>query len=181
MTMKINMKCVSEPDGSVSAGFVLPPGASSVALQRSRDGVVNETVARKNCDSFASGQRFFLRDTHPPSGKVFYRLQIIDSSGREYFTAYKQLYVRTGAFALNMLKQRRSGLLFELCNPNPGQLLVVIYDSLGNEVSSVLQKVQSAGDRLLRLRLPEGLRTGIYKVVAAMNHCIFSSDLRLIS
>jgi hypothetical protein len=147
-------------------------------LQRSFDGLKFENIATVSA-KFDPQFLYRVHDDSPFSNLCYYRVRGTDARGCHYFSQVEELMRNEKDFAVRLLQPVSAGsnLLLNVSNAPQGEMLVVIYDRLGKEISSFMQVIRRANESIIRLQLPEKLEEGIYSIVSSLSTGIYKNTL----
>lgn len=166
-------------DNIVLLSFDVPESTTcEYILERSQDGISFVKIAGAG----SGPARKICHVDHPdPKVLVYYRVRVTDRPGVVQSSRVKTVSLREGVFAAAVLPGScRDGISFDLhlfyAKPSEN-MIVAVYNSLGKEVTSILQSVRHAGEQVLTLRSAVKLAPGIYEVVSAFNNAIFRDRL----
>lgn len=143
----------------------------SFELQRSSDGNNFTTIATLNgyYNIHAENNYYGYDDPTSVTGKVYYRVIMITTSGNKKYSRTIQLTPDKKDFGLGIVVNPfNTELEYEIINPQSGIAITELIDQYGITVRRQTQKIDS-GVNALKISSTESLPSGIYTLKVSMN------------
>jgi hypothetical protein len=156
----------------LAVGHVPLAVGSQLHLQVSRDNISFMTVASKFVAS--PGDEHLLWDSHPSSDVCWYRIIKEDATGARLAGMSMVMDREVDDMGVELDVADSKKFQVRLANAAGDEdLIVTVYDRLGNEIHSFLERVVSTTDALFEFTMPGRLRRGLYEVICSFPTKIF--------
>jgi Secretion system C-terminal sorting domain len=152
-------------------------------IERTVDGLNFEFVGTaQGAGNSTSVINYSLIDNDPYEGVSYYRLKQTDFDGKYVYSELRMVNFEKGnVFSFNVYPNPNDGgtLNLELLtNKKQGaEVLVVVYDMLGNELYSKVIITNENGNIIRAIDPSQKLASGVYMVTATSNHKIYNKRL----
>lgn len=150
-------------------------------IERTIDGVNFEVVATaKGAGNSTSILNYTSVDNIPYDGVAYYRLKQTDYDGNFTYSELKMVHFEHYIdFLFNIFPNPNDGSSFNLQinSNNNEEVLVVVYDILGNEIYSKVIITQENSGNIYAIDPSQKLSPGLYTITAASNDKIYNKKL----
>jgi hypothetical protein len=151
------------------------------SIERTVDGVNFELVGTiKGAGNTTSMLNYSTIDHQPYEGVSYYRLKQTDYDGNYSYSDLKMVdFGNSANFAFNIYPNPNNGTLFnmQLTSNKEEEILVVVYDMLGNEMYSKIIVTMDNGSAVYAIDPSQKLSAGVYMITATSSDVIYNKRL----